>query len=924
MKTLILILILGSVLAQKKIIAQENKYDIGQFYPEFQYNANEQPVSLSFLSKNWPEPEQWRIQGRAKMQELLAYAPEPVPLEPVILEKVKKDGYTRYKVQYSITSYRKTEAFLLIPDGLTKPAPAVIALHDHGAFYYFGKEKIVETESQPQILKDFIKTAYGGRTYADELARRGFVVLCPDAFYFGSQRLDVNQVPEYFKKNYPDLNSSDENKAISAHNQFYHEQEQIMAKYLFDSGTTWPGVLFYGDRVSVDYLLSRPEVDPSRVGCIGLSIGGFRSAHLFGLDPRISVCVDAGWMTSYTKQMDTHLRHHTWMIYVPRQLEFLDLPDVASLNAPRPLMIINCKKDELYTVDAMQTAADKLAAIYKKLDASDRFKAIWYDVPHSLNVEMQNDAIAWLEKWLKNESASQPAKIGDSSLTILPGEGWWGALVNEGHIMPFVAGEFSFDLSGDCDGNQSVPFLISNKGRYIWSEEPFRFSFKNNHLSIDNAHAPVVYGKNGSTLKEAYLDASHKYFPSSGFWPDSLLVKSPQYNLWIELQYNPNQQDVLKYARQVLQNGWPAGVLMIDDNWTNYYGQFDFDRVKFPDPKSLITTLHSMGFKVMLWICPFITSDTPTFRELEEKKLLLLDSEGNKNADWKSVSKPLLMRWWNGYSAHLDLTNPDAFKWLHERLNFLRKEYGVDGFKLDAGDVNDFIVDNLVSFKKVSPVEHTYAWNKIGLDYTLNEYRATWKMGGQPLVERLRDKYHTWEDVQKLIPHTIVQQLIGYTFTCPDMIGGGDNSSFLPGSKLDQKLIVRSAQCSALMPMMQFSAAPWRVLDSVHLAAVSKIVRLRQQYLPYIMQVLRNSAQSGLPALRSLEYEYPGQNYLNINDQFLLGDKLMVAPVVTSDDTRKVIIPGGKWKHNNKIVSGPAVITCKVAIDELLIFEKVR
>ncbi len=395
------ILVFGTTAFASGLFAQDTLHDIGQFYPEFQGYADKQPVSLSFLSKNWPEPEQWRMQSRAKMHELLAYSPASVPLSPVVLEKFKKNGYTRYKVQYNITAQRKTEAFLLIPDGLTKPAPAVIALHDHGGFYYFGKEKIVETETQPQVLKDFIKDAYGGRTYADELARRGFVVLCPDAFYFGSQRLDSEKVPEYFTNNYPELKSSDENKSIMAFNQFCGRHEEYMAKYLFDSGTTWPGVMFYGDRVSVDYLLSRPEVDPTRIGCIGLSIGGFRSAHLFGLDPRISACIDAGWMTSYKKQMDNHLRHHTWMIYVPHQLEFLDLPDVVSLNAPRPLMIINCNKDLLYTLDAMRCASDKIEAIYKKLDASDHYEAKWYDVPHSLNVEMQNDAISWLEKWLK-------------------------------------------------------------------------------------------------------------------------------------------------------------------------------------------------------------------------------------------------------------------------------------------------------------------------------------------------------------------------------------------------------------------------------------------------------------------------------------------------------------------------------------------
>lgn len=521
-------------------------------------------------------------------------------------------------------------------------------------------------------------------------------------------------------------------------------------------------------------------------------------------------------------------------------------------------------------------------------------------------------------------SVSIFAQKRDSMLTILPGEGWWGGSVNQGHIMPFGKKDYSLNLLGTSDGNQTVAFLLSNTGRYVWSEKPFQFSFKGNSLQIDKTHGDVIYGKSGSTLKDAYAEASKKFFPSSGKWPDSLLVTAPQYNLWIELLYNPNQKDVLAYANTVVEKGWPVGVLMIDDNWTNYYGQFDFDKSKFPDPKAMIAKLHSMGYKVMLWISPFVTADSPTYRELRDKKLLFLDKQGNKDAKWSEVRKPFMLDWWNGYSAHLDLTNPKAIEWLQGRLDYLQSEYGVDGYKLDAGDADFFNDPNILTFKKATPVEIAYGWNELGLKYPLNEYRACWKMGGQPLVQRLRDKYHTWEDVAKLIPHTFVQQLFGFTFTCPDMIGGGDFSSFLPGGTLDPKLLVRSAQCAALMPMMQFSVAPWRVLDSTHFAAVSKVVKLRQQKIQYIMQVLRNSAATGEPAFRSLEYQYPNQGYMNVNDQFLIGDNLMVAPVITPNDTREVIIPKGTWKYKNQVFKGPSKKMFTVALDELLYFEKVK
>jgi alpha-glucosidase len=511
-------------------------------------------------------------------------------------------------------------------------------------------------------------------------------------------------------------------------------------------------------------------------------------------------------------------------------------------------------------------------------------------------------------------------------LQLLPGEYWWGAAAQYGYRMPFSENKpYSFDLYGDVSNNQSAPLLISSKGRWLWCDEPFRFSFKNDSLIVSTQTTkPLQYGTAGQDLKSAYQYASAHFFPSSGKWPDSLLITSPQYNLWIELQYNPNQKDVLHYTKKVFENGWPAGVLMIDDNWSNYYGEFDFDKAKFPDAKRMIAQLHDEGFKVMVWICPFISSDSKEYRELLSKKYLLLDNEGDKDRTWESARKPLLIHWWNGYSAGLDLTNPGAKQWLINKLHFLQEKYGVDGFKLDAGDPYFYNVGNLISYKKVTPNDQCTEWAKIGLEFPLNEYRAMWKMGGKPLVERLADKSHTWGDLRTLIPNTIAQQLLGYTFTCPDMIGGGNFTSFQPGSRIDQKLIVRSAQVHALMPMMQFSAAPWRILDSVHLKAINKSVKLRQQYLPYIISVLRRAAHTGEPALRPLAYNYPTKGYEQIEDEFLMGDDMLVAPVITDKNERNVTLPPGTWYYKNKQWKGDKTYTIAVGLDELLVFMRVK
>jgi alpha-glucosidase len=510
----------------------------------------------------------------------------------------------------------------------------------------------------------------------------------------------------------------------------------------------------------------------------------------------------------------------------------------------------------------------------------------------------------------------------DTVITILPNEHWWAGIVNIGHIMPFEGDEHTYDLTNYGYDNQSAPLLLSDKGRFIWSEDPFKFDINSKQIKVYGYTKTLIIDKAGNTLKEAQNSVSQRFFPTKKMWVDSLLITSPQYNLWIELMYNPNEVDVRKYADAVLQNGWPAGVLMIDDNWFKNYGRFEFDKEKFPNPKKIISELHEKGFKVMLWVCPFITADSPEFRELSAKKMLLLDNEGRQDATWENTSKPLLIKWWNGYSAHLDLTNPEAIEWLNGQLQYLTNEYGVDGYKFDAGDPVYFTSTNLVSYEKESPQDQCLAWSKIGLKYPLNEYRASWKMGGQPLVQRLRDKSHDWEDVQKLIPHSFVQQYIGYTFICPDMIGGGEYTSFLPGKEVNQNLVVRSAQCSAFLPMMQFSVAPWRVLDSTHFAAVNKSVKLRQQLMPYIMDNMHHSVETGEPIIRSLEYEFPLQGFHYINDQFMLGDKYMVAPVVTANDTREVVFPKGKWKYNGQTINGPVKKNFQVALDEILIFEK--
>jgi alpha-glucosidase len=161
--------------------------------------------------------------------------------------------------------------------------------------------------------------------------------------------------------------------------------------------------------------------------------------------------------------------------------------------------------------------------------------------------------------------------------------------------------------------------------------------------------------------------------------------------------------------------------------------------------------------------------------------------------------------------------------------------------------------------------------------------------------------------------------LLGHLFVCPDMIGGGFLNSFKPGVPVDQELFVRSAQVHALSPMMQFSVAPWRVLDKEHLALVKAAVDLRQKFAPRILALARKCAKSGEPMLRSMEYAFPGNGYAAVKDQFVMGDFLIVAPQVEKEvESREVSLPAGRWlADDGETFTGPARITVKTPLSRL-------
>jgi len=522
-------------------------------------------------------------------------------------------------------------------------------------------------------------------------------------------------------------------------------------------------------------------------------------------------------------------------------------------------------------------------------------------------------------------TANIVAQVKESKISPLPNEKWYGAYAAKAYcntplkeltFQPYEWNEKKNDLGTDNRGNQAAPVLVSNKGRYVWSNEPFAFEFKEGTLIIYSDYEKVEVVAAGKTLRDAYAAAKDKHFPASGKTPNGLMFKMPQYNTWIELGTDQTQVAIKKYADDVLANNFPTGVFMIDDNWSKYYGNFDFDKATFPDAKKLIDYLHVKNFRIMLWVTPFVSPDSKEFRELSKLKGLVLQ---------KDSKKPALIKWWNGYSACIDLTKPEALNWFKAKLKNLQKEYGVDGFKFDAADF-DFYIKGSPHYPNeatnTSGPLQTEMFGKLGAEFDFNEFRAGWKNGNQPLAQRLQDKQYSWDDLKLLVPDMLSAGIIGHPFTCPDMIGGGLRSNFenIDYSKFDQELMIRSAQVQALMPMMQFSVAPWRVLDTMHLRICREAAWVHANMGNYIYELAQQAAKDGEPIVRHMEYVFPNEGFESSDGQFMLG-KYLVAPMVDKGNSKKVKLPLGNWidELGNKFEGGQT-ITISVPVNRLPYF----
>jgi dienelactone hydrolase len=357
--------------------------------------------SLSFRRSENSDLDKWRKTALSRLNDRLGTPDIGKAPEVTVKKQYNYDGLHIEELSWQLPYGPPTDAILLKPEKAAGPLPGILAFHDHGGNKYFGTRKITKTgDNQHPLMAEHQKSYYSGHAWANEIAKRGYVVLVSDAFPFASRRVLLQDVPEHMRGGLNDNNPEDP-KNIAAYNEWAGNHEHIMAKSLFCGGTTWPGVFFAEDRIALDILCSRKDVDKERIGCGGLSGGGMRTVFMAGQDPRIKCAVAVGFMTTWRDFLLNKCFTHTWMTYVPILPNELDFPEILGLRVPLPTLVLNDTDDDLYTVPEMHAADKILSEIYAKAKHPDRYKCSFYPGEHKFDADMQKEAFDWYDKWLK-------------------------------------------------------------------------------------------------------------------------------------------------------------------------------------------------------------------------------------------------------------------------------------------------------------------------------------------------------------------------------------------------------------------------------------------------------------------------------------------------------------------------------------------
>uniref|UniRef100_A0A7E4VAK9 Gal_mutarotas_2 domain-containing protein n=1 Tax=Panagrellus redivivus TaxID=6233 RepID=A0A7E4VAK9_PANRE len=408
-------------------------------------------------------------------------------------------------------------------------------------------------------------------------------------------------------------------------------------------------------------------------------------------------------------------------------------------------------------------------------------------------------------------------------------------------------------------------------------------------------------------ISKIYFDHPHAVF-------DEKLIEKPIWTTWARYGKAVTQADVTKYADEIVSRGFPVSQIELDDKWTTEYGDFEIDTNKFPDFPALIAHLKSKDLRLTTWVHPFVNVESESAKNPKLQDFFVKGSHG----------KPETVHWWNGDGYAIDFTNPKAYNWYKSKLEAFQK-VGIFTYKFDAGEVY-YLPEGFKLASGKHPNDYSRDYARLAAEFgTAVENRVGNGTQAAPILIRTLDRASQWTDtgLQTLIPSVLQFSLLGYYWNLPDIIGGnGFNISQVGDRSIrtDSELFIRWVQVNAFLLVLQFSFCPWDYQESDKVVEITKsVLKQRDAFVPYIKSQCHAAVANGVPVIRPLWWALSSKEALTVDDQFLVGDRLLVAPIAHENTYhRRVLLPEGSWKDDlGNVHIGPITIETDVPLERI-------
>ncbi|NDV81251.1 dienelactone hydrolase family protein [Bacteroides sp. 51] len=363
-----------------------------ELYDSYEVTKN-MPVFYNKIKENMTFPMAWGYEEdlafndwRAKARDVLMVCMEDLPPAPdsynvQLLATERRDGYVAQKLLFNVSEWSRIPAYLLIPEG-KGPFPAIVMLHDHGAHFTIGKEKMVRPFGvADEVLADaddWARRCYDEQYTGDYFAANGYVVLAIDALLWGER--GRKEGPNY-------------------------ETQQALAANLLQMGTSWGSIITMDDVRSAEFLATLPQVNPEKIGSLGFSMGAHRSWMLAATTDRIAASASICWMNT-TEHLMTATNNQNkggsaYSMIIPGIRRFMDYPHVASIACPKPSLFFNGTRDKLFPVEGVKAAYAEMQKVWESQQATDRLVTKIWEEQHFFSKPMQKETLDFFNKYLR-------------------------------------------------------------------------------------------------------------------------------------------------------------------------------------------------------------------------------------------------------------------------------------------------------------------------------------------------------------------------------------------------------------------------------------------------------------------------------------------------------------------------------------------